>query len=73
MDDNQKPWGSETLDEDLQETTEQGQKPKYEIVRKFSVGRRRASRVIMPGDELPHDVSEKAIESLLRKGVLKAL
>jgi len=72
--DNQKPWGSEALEEDnLQETTEQGQKPKYEVVRKFSVGKGRASRRVLPGDELPDEVSEKAIASLLRKGVLKAL
>lgn len=71
--DNQKPWGSEALEEDLQETTEQGRKSKYEIVRKFSVGRARASRTILPGDELPDEVSEKAIAFLLKKGVLKTL
>jgi hypothetical protein len=71
--DNQKPWGSEPLEEDLQEQPEPVRKPKYEILREFKVGRMRASRKVLPGDELPKEVSEKAIASLLRKGVLRAL
>ena len=66
--DNQKPWGSEPLEEDFQDQSEHGRKPKYEVVREFKFGR----RIVSPGEELP-EVSEKAIASLLRKGVLKAL
>ncbi len=66
--DNQKPWEGEPLEEDLQDQSEHGRKSKYEIVREFKFGR----QTVSPGDELPA-VSEKAIASLLRKGVLKAL
>ena len=69
MSNNQKPWEGEDLDEDLQVNTGPEPMPKYEIVKKFSFGKER----ILPGDDLPDGISEKAMAFLLRKGVLKTL
>lgn len=76
--DNHKPWEGDELDNDAEERgveevveNQPEPKPVYEVVRGFSVGRGRASRKVRPGDEVPSEVSEKALEALLQKGVLR--
>ena len=65
MDNDLKPL--EELEQEFQEDQPKPLEPQYEIVRSFSHG----ARKVNPGDELP-DLSEAAMASLLRKGVLKA-
>ena len=67
MEDNHKPWVREDSDESkVRETVSQERKPRYEVVKGFSVG----SRKIKPGDPFPSKVSAEALASLLRKGVV---
>lgn len=67
--DNQKPWDDVDLEDDLQDQPERRVEPKYEVLKSFSHGRTR----VQPGDEVPKDISELALASLLRKGVLREL
>ena len=66
----QKPWeDDDSLEEVLQVEHKPEPMPKYEVVKSFSFGK----QTVLPGDEVPEGVSEKAMASLLRKGVLKTL
>ena len=68
--DNQKPWDNVDLEDDLQDQPEpETREPKYQVLKRFSHGRIRVN----PGDEMPKDISDIALASLLRKGVVKAL
>ena len=74
--DNQKHWSDQAGEEEAEELQTSSVKPnreskaKYEVVKAFS---NRKHGKIEPGDEVPNDLTDLALTSLLRKGVLKAL
>lgn len=66
-----KPWEGDDLEETeaQEEPKPETKEAKFEVVKAFSFGKQK----VLPGDELPSGISEAALASLLRKGVLKAL
>ena len=63
-----KPWDVDAQGEDSLNQPEE-KRPQYEVIKAFSHGRKR----VHPGDDLPKDISDAAMASLLRKGVLEEL
>jgi len=65
-----KLWeGDDQEMEILEEPKPEPKVAKFEVVKPFTNGKQK----VLPGDDVPSDLSEVAKASLLRKGVLRAL
>ena len=70
--DNQKQWSDRSGDEKVTSSLDLNResKAKYEVVKAFWL---RGKGRVKPGDAVPKNLTDLAVASLLRKGVLKAL
>ena len=66
---NRKLWEGEDLEMESQEDPKAEPKAEYEVMKPFTHGKEK----ILPGSEVPKDLSAAALGSLIRKGVLRPL